>query len=193
MKKNAQAAQVGKQVPTIKPFRFIIYLLLAAALVALDQLSKNWVLGNPVLMAPGGEIQVIPNFFSLRYTFNTGAAFSFLAQQAWGISVLTLISAVAAVVFLVLLLVKSGWPPLLPVSLLMILAGTVGNGIDRYTMGGVVDFLDFYYQNWHFPTFNLADSLITVGVVLLLIYLFFREEKDRKRFAREAKNQVRPL
>ncbi len=193
MKKNATGAPQLKKVPPIKLFRFLVYLLIAAALVAADQLTKNWVLGNSTLMTPGGEIVVIPNFFSLRYTFNTGAAFSFLAGQAWGISVLTMISAVAAVLFLVILLLKSGWPTLLPTSLLMILAGTVGNGIDRYAMGGVVDFFDFYYGNWHFPTFNIADSLIVVGVILLLIYLFFFEEKDRKCFEKQAKNAVRPL
>ncbi len=192
MKKNNSRPAHERTEPPMKPFRFIIYIILAGILVAADQLSKAWVLTNETLQNRG-EIPIIPNFFSFRYTFNTGAAFSFLADRPWGIDLLTILSGVAAVVFFIILLRKSGWPPLLPVSLMMVFAGTIGNGIDRFQMGGVVDFLDFYYQSWHFPTFNIADSLIVVGVILLLIYVFFLEDRHRKRYQLQQKLKVRPI
>lgn len=192
MKKNATKQEITSKGPRIAPLRSFIFILLAAGLVALDQLTKTRVLANETLMA-GGEIALIPNLFSLRYTFNTGAAWSILADQTWGIYLLSGISAVASLVFLFLLIKRSGWPVFLPLSLTMVLAGAAGNLIDRFYLGGVVDFFDFFYGDWHFPTFNVADSLITVGVIFLIIYLIFFEEKHRERFLKEQKNKIRPL
>lgn len=82
MKKNATKQEITSKGPRIAPLRSFIFILLAAGLVALDQLTKTRVLANETLMA-GGEIALIPNLFSLRYTFNTGAAWSILADQTY--------------------------------------------------------------------------------------------------------------
>lgn len=192
MKKTVVKSDLSDKGPKIAPLRAFLYLVFTAALIALDRLTKYWVLGHETLRS-GESVEIIPGFFSFTYTFNTGAAWSFLAEHAWGIYVLTGISAVAAVVFLIFLIRRSGWPFLLPFSLSLVLAGTVGNLIDRVFLQGVVDFLDFYVGNRHFPTFNIADSCIVTGIILLAIVLIFLEPKYRARFAAEQKHKVRPI
>lgn len=192
MKKTVVKEEKTLKGPRIAPLRAIMFLVFAAALVAGDQLAKSWVLSNETLRN-GGTIPLIPGLFDLAYTFNTGAAWSILAEHSWGIYVLTGISAAAALLFFVFLIKRSGWPFAMPFSLTLVFAGTVGNLIDRVYLQGVVDFFDFHYGDWHFPTFNIADSLIVVGIILLLIYLLFFEVKFRERFEQEQKIKVRPL
>lgn len=141
------------------------WLWLVPPLVLLDQLTKWW--AEAVLV--DGPIAVMPGLnFSLAY--NPGAAFSFLAdaggwQRGFFIVVTILISA-----FLLYWLSKGeARRPMLGCSLALVLSGAVGNFIDRLMRGPVVDFIDVYYQSWHWPTFNVADSAITIGVVLLIV------------------------
>lgn len=141
------------------------WLWLVPPLVLLDQLSKWW--AESVLV--DGPIAVMPGL-NLSLAYNPGAAFSFLAdaggwQRGFFIVVTILISA-----FLLYWLSKDeARRPLLGCSLALVLSGAVGNFIDRLMRGPVVDFIDVYYQSWHWPTFNVADSAITIGVVLLII------------------------
>ncbi len=192
MKKTVIKTETEVKGPAIRPLRAFLFIVFAAALVALDRMSKYWVLAHDGLRS-GESIEIIPGFFNLSYTFNTGAAWSLLADKSWGIYVLTAISAVAAIAFLILLIRRSGWPFIIPFTISLILAGTVGNLIDRLFLHGVVDFLDFYYGSRHFPTFNLADSLIVVGIILLLLLMIFYEPKFKERYAVEQKHKVRPI
>lgn len=150
---------------------------LAAALttllaVGLDQLTKYLV----VLKIPfHGEIPVIPHFFNLVFIRNKGAAFGFLSGSQHGFApTLFLVLTVLATGFVVYLLyrnIRESWSITLSISL--ILGGAVGNLIDRVRSGSVVDFLDLYVKTAHWPSFNLADSFITVGGILLLAKLLF--------------------
>ena len=138
----------------------------------LDQLTKYLVVqGIPY----HGEIKVIPGFFSLVHIRNKGAAFGFLSGSQHGFApTLFLILTVAATLFVVYLLhrhIRGSW--LITVSISLILGGAVGNLIDRIRFGSVVDFLDVYIKSAHWPSFNMADSLITVGGILLLAKLLF--------------------
>jgi signal peptidase II len=115
------------------------------------------------------SIPVIP-YFNLTYVHNTGAAFSFLSQaggwQRWFFAGLALTVSVVITIWLARL---KKHETLLAVALSLVLGGAVGNLIDRLLYGYVIDFLDVYYQDWHWPAFNIADSAITLGVALMLI------------------------
>jgi len=151
------------------------WLLLAAAVVALDLATKAWV---ATIFREGQELPVT-GFFSLVLAYNTGAAFSFLAGaagwQRWFFAGI----AVVASAFLVWML-RRGGSRLLCSGLALILGGALGNLWDRVTLGRVTDFLLFHYAGWSWPAFNVADSAITVGAAFLIIDSF-RERPGQSR------------
>lgn len=140
------------------------WLILAAAVGVLDQVTKQWVLEN----LHHGQVIPITGFFDLVLVLNTGAAFSFLAEhggwQRWFFTVL----AVAVSGWLLTLMHHHRHERLLPAAFALIIGGALGNVYDRIVHGAVVDFLHFHYAGWSWPAFNLADSAITVGVVMML-------------------------
>jgi signal peptidase II len=145
----------------------------AAGLVAaLDQLTKWVVLER---FAPGERLAVT-DFFNLVLVFNRGAAFNFLASAEGWQTPLFIAVALAAAVIVSVLLWRSRGPRLYEAGLALILAGAVGNVIDRMRLGQVVDFLDFHAFGWHWPAFNVADSAITVGAALLIAESFLHRE-----------------
>lgn len=153
------------------------WLALAAGVVALDQLTKWWVSTS---LAVYESIPILP-FFNLVHVHNTGAAFSFLAQaggwQRWLFTGLALLISVVIVAWLIRL---SPRQRLQALGLALILGGALGNAWDRLTLGYVVDFLDVYYQTWHWPAFNVADSAITVGVATLIVEaIWFADRPDQ--------------
>ncbi|TXG97212.1 MAG: lipoprotein signal peptidase [Nevskiaceae bacterium] len=144
------------------------WLILSAVVIALDLYSKHLVQQAFVY----GEHLPVTGFFDLVRYHNTGAAFSFLAdaggwQHGFFMAVSTLASAV-----MVYLLVKHPQKKLFCFGLALVLGGALGNLYDRLTLGYVVDFLLFYYQQWAWPAFNVADSAICVGVGLLMLDSF---------------------
>lgn len=141
------------------------WLLVATVVVALDQLSKYAIVQQ--LQLHDGH--VLTSFFNIVRAHNSGAAFSFLAGaggwQRWFFTVL----AAAASVFIVVMLRRHGRERLLSLALSLIMGGAIGNGIDRLVHGYVVDFLQFHWSGRAFPSFNLADSAITLGAALLIV------------------------
>lgn len=138
--------------------------------ILIDQLTKYWALAALTLYRPQ---EVLPVFnFTLAY--NRGAAFSFLAGaggwQRWFLAALAI---VASVIILVWLLKLKPAEKLQAAGLALVLGGAVGNLIDRIQYGYVVDFLDFHWHLHHFPAFNIADSAITLGAILLAVDLLF--------------------
>jgi len=147
---------------------------IAAALIVLDQLVKWLVLGY---FAARGPVQPVTGFFNLVLACNKGAAFSFLADApGWQTPLFSAFAIVAAVVVGVLI-VKNPGKRLFCAGLALVLGGALGNLIDRLRIGCVVDFLDFHAAGWHWPAFNVADSAITVGAVLLILDSFVSREK----------------
>lgn len=144
--------------------RTIGWLFLSAAIVALDQITKFMVVRGLV----AGQPVEITSFFNLVLVYNPGAAFSFLADGAGWQRGLFLVIAIVASVWIVYLLRKYPHQHLFALALALILAGAVGNLIDRITVGSVIDFLDFHAFGYHWPAFNAADSAITCGAVLLV-------------------------
>jgi signal peptidase II len=145
------------------------WLWLSFLALILDQWSKQIVDGSMQLFQ---SIPIMP-YFNLTYVHNTGAAFSFLSQaggwQRWFFAGLALTVSVIITVWLARL---KKHETLLAVALSLVLGGAVGNLVDRLLYGYVIDFLDVYYQNWHWPAFNIADSAITLGVALMLAESF---------------------
>lgn len=144
--------------------RFVHWLALAGAIIGADFATKAWVLAAFHLH----ESVAVTPFFNLVLVMNPGASFSFLADaggwQRWFFIVLAL--AISA--WLVVMIRRHAAERLMPTALALVLGGALGNVIDRVRFGAVVDFLDFHVAGWHWPAFNVADSAITVGVVLLL-------------------------
>ena len=141
------------------------WLLLAAVLVVLDQLVKNWVQQSIPLY---GVKPFLPGLVELTYVQNTGAAFSLFREHTW---ILTLISAVASLVILVLLLRRALSGRMGQLALALVLGGAVGNLIDRVLHGFVVDMFSLRFMD--FAVFNVADIAITGGGFLLCMYVLF--------------------
>lgn len=148
------------------------WLLLAAALVVLDQLVKGWI---QQVIPLYGTRSLLPGLLELTYVQNTGAAFSIFREHTW---ILALISALASLAMLVLLLRRT-LPDLLgQLSLSLVLGGAVGNLIDRCLHGFVVDMFNLQFMS--FAVFNVADIAISVGGVLLCIYVLFFWRKSEE-------------
>ena len=139
------------------------WLALAALIVVADQVTKY----AAVKHLAAGPIEVT-SFFNLVLAYNSGAAFSFLADAAGWQRGLFIGIALVAVAWIVYLLRKYPHQRLFALALSLVLAGAIGNVIDRIAFGAVVDFLDFHALGYHWPAFNVADSAITCGAVLLV-------------------------
>jgi len=153
----------------MRNFSMLKWLGLSLFAILLDQGTKLAIDSSMKLYQ---SIPVLP-FFKLTYVHNTGAAFSFLSEaggwQRWFFAGLAL--AISCVIAVWLARLKQH-ETLLAVALALVLGGAIGNLIDRLAYGYVIDFLDVYYQTWHWPAFNIADSAITLGVVLMLLESF---------------------
>lgn len=145
------------------------WLWLSVLVFGVDQLAKWWVINEFSLYE---QLHIFP-FFSLTLTYNPGAAFSFLGDasgwQRWFLSSVAIVVSIVLVGWLKQLRSDESWQAC---ALALILGGAVGNLLDRVLNGYVIDFLLFYYENWYFPAFNLADSAITVGAIMLILDMF---------------------
>jgi signal peptidase II len=151
----------------------LIHLLLAVLVIVLDRWSKRLVASRIALYS---HIQIIPGFFRLTHTENTGAAFSLFADSPahWKTTMLIGFSVVAMIVVCGLLWKQQKAFTTTGIALSLILGGAAGNLWDRVASGRVVDFLLFYVKHYQWPVFNLADSSIVVGAALLVIEILFQ-------------------
>lgn len=152
--------------------------VLAALIVAVDQWTK--VLAESHLLF--GVPQEVFSWFNLALAYNEGAAFSFMADmggaQRW---ILFGVSALASIALIIWMLRIKAADRMYLLPLGSILGGAIGNGIDRYQTGRVVDFIQWHYGGYYFPTFNIADIAITCGAAVLLIMSFwFDDSTDEK-------------
>ena len=145
------------------------WLWLSLFVLAADQISKQLAESAIRLYE---RVALLPHL-NLTLTYNRGAAFSFLSDQGgwqrWFFSVLAMVVTLVLIVWLRQLDRANRWTA---ISLSLIIGGAVGNLIDRLLFGHVIDFIDLYYGQWHWPAFNVADSAITVGVVMMLLDAF---------------------
>ncbi|MDD2176990.1 signal peptidase II [Acidovorax sp. D2M1] len=151
------------------------WLAWAVFLLGADQITKTLILNHYQL----GDSTFITSFFNIVRAHNTGAAFSFLSDAGgWQRWLFTGIGVVATI-FIVWQLRAHPGQKLFSFALSSILGGAVGNVVDRLMHGYVVDFLQFHYAGWYFPSFNLADSAITVGAACLILDELLRVRRER--------------
>jgi signal peptidase II len=151
------------------------YLWISALVLVFDQISKY--IAN-TSMSLYQTIEVMP-YFNFTLAYNYGAAFSFLADAGgWQRWFFTGLAAIFSVVIFVWITRLKSSAKLEAISLSLILGGAVGNLIDRLIFGYVIDFLDVYYQSYHWPAFNIADSAICIGAVLLILDSFKKKDES---------------
>ena len=165
----------------------LAYLVIAGGVFLIDQTTKAWAVRNLRL----GDREIIPGFLNLAYAQNTGVAFSMLDDHGdpgrWGLSVVAFVAA-ALVLYFFWRTPRTDDRMLGALSLL--LAGIVGNVVDRLRLGFVVDFVDVQFGSWHYPTFNVADAAICLGAGLLIIDMFL-SKRDQNTEAGSQKEKAR--
>ncbi|GAB4222155.1 MAG: signal peptidase II [Francisella sp.] len=153
------------------------YFILSVLIVFADLYTKN--LANSYLEF--AQPVKVTNFFNLTLLYNHGAAFSILSndQTSWQMIMFSIISFVAAIVLIFLIIKQPADDKINLFSFALVLGGDLGNFYDRAFRGYVVDFLDFHVGNYHWPAFNIADSAITCGIVILIIFSFFNKKSKK--------------
>ena len=161
--------------PNASRFGRLSWLWLSLLVFVIDQASKFWFDNN---LSMYQQIVIIPDYFNWTLMYNTGAAFSFLADaagwQRWFFAAIAVAVSAVLVVWLKRLKPTETW---LAVALALVLGGALGNLVDRVLFGHVVDFILVHWQHrWYFPAFNVADMAITGGAILLALAMFKREK-----------------
>ena len=153
------------------------YFIIALVILVLDQLTKKIIL----VTIPYREAVEIFFWLDLVHIYNRGAAFSLFASAEWS-NIFLLTVGILAIVFLSFWLFRSGhreiWLDRLAIA--FILGGAGGNTADRLQFGYVVDFISVHYKDWYYPSFNIADSAITLGVALILLAFLYKKRQDQK-------------
>lgn len=150
---------------------------MSAGVFLVDQMTKAWAIRR---LRFGGDRQIIQNFLNFAYAENPGVAFSQLDNHGdagrWGLSV---VAGIAAILVLYYFWRVPRTNDRLLGALALLLAGILGNLTDRARLGFVIDFIDVQFGSWHYPTFNVADSSICIGALLLMIDLFFNKKNQQ--------------
>ncbi len=156
--------------------RYVLLLLISGGVVAVDQFTKLQIMQT---MRLHESIPIIPNLFSLTYIRNPGAAFGLLAGSSNAFRLvffgLTSVFALTLLGTIFFRLPDGDW--LGQLSIAGILGGAIGNLVDRLRFGEVIDFLDFYIEQYHWPAFNVADAAISVGVAFLIVHFAFEKKE----------------
>ncbi len=151
------------------------WLWLSVVIITFDQISKQLASASLNLHDP---VNILP-FFNFTLMHNQGAAFSFLSQaggwQRWFFTIIALVVTVVIVNWIRRLSPTETW---MAIALSLIAGGALGNVWDRIQLGYVVDFIDVYYDTWHWPAFNIADSAITIGALMLIVEAFRGSRKS---------------
>lgn len=151
----------------------MIWIIILLGLAA-DFWTKRWALSY---LRPGRVVDLIPGYLDLDYLENRGAAFGILQGQT---RLLGVLSALVALGILIYLMRSRNLHLLMKAALALIVTGALGNVIDRFRYGFVVDFIHFHLNDaWHFPTFNVADVCVSVGAGLMILYILFFDEESK--------------
>lgn len=154
------------QLPMTKP---LVWLFLSLVIIVIDQITKFWAEAN---LSDGSTVDILP-FLDFGLAYNTGAAFSFLANAGGWQKFFFSGVAIAVSVYLTYAISQAKLSEKqLVIAYALVIGGALGNLIDRLRIEKVVDFIHVFYQNYHFPYFNIADMAITVGAILLLLEAF---------------------
>lgn len=165
--------------------KFLSLFLLSNVLIILDQFSKRWI---QAYIPENHSLPIIDGFFSLTHIRNPGVAFGIFASSTSNVKIpLFIIFSIIAIGAILVFFYQTPRDHRMTLTgLILLFSGAIGNLIDRIMYQEVVDFLDFYFGDLHFPAFNIADSCITIGVGLLFIDLFQRD-RDLRRMQAESR------
>lgn len=163
--------------------RHLLSLGVFVVLILADQFSKLYIVNTIPL---GVRKTVIPGLINFTYTLNPGGAFSIFAEHP---NLFLIVSSIA-IIILIIVYFKMTRNTATSLFAVTILSGAIGNMIDRFRLGQVVDFLDFYAGSWHWYIFNIADAAITVGAIGLFVVTFIFEVKESRKKAKESENNV---
>jgi signal peptidase II len=154
------------------------HILIATLVVVLDRLTK-WIIAQNIM--PNDSVDVIPGIFRLTHVQNQGAAFGLFSDSPseWKVAMLILFSVAALAVVSALLWKNGNAMNTTAIALSLVFGGALGNLWDRVASGRVIDFLDFYIGRHHWPAFNIADSAIVVGALLLLSEIFLAPQEEK--------------
>lgn len=154
------------------------HILIASLVVVLDRLTK-WIIAQNIM--PNDSVDVIPGIFRLTHVQNQGAAFGLFSDSPseWKVAMLILFSVAALAVVSALLWKNGNAMNTTAIALSLVFGGALGNLWDRVASGRVIDFLDFYIGRHHWPAFNIADSAIVVGALLLLSEIFLAPQEEK--------------
>lgn len=155
----------------------MIWLVLSIVMILLDQWTKQIATSS---LQYGESVPFIAGFWDWTLAHNTGAAFSFLANSGeWAHWFFVVMKITVSLVLIVLLfkMPRNHWRDALPFAL--IIAGALGNLIDRFRFGYVVDFIEWYYKSYSWPVFNIADSCIVLGAALLILFSFGKKDETK--------------
>lgn len=151
--------------------KIAIFFVIALIGVVIDQVTKWWFHTNLEPYSAG--ITVIPDFLSWRLAYNTGAAFSFLADHSgWQQYFFIIVAVIAAIVLAVLIIRRKSHERILPYGLALIMSGAIGNVIDRIRIEKVIDFISVNFGSYYFPIFNVADICVSMGAGLVILSSF---------------------
>lgn len=156
--------------------RHFLFTIIAALVLIADQATKVYIDST---MRLHDTITVIPNFFNITYIRNRGAAFGILAQSSWRLPFFILVSLVALIVIIIAYRKLRNDQRIAIVSMSLIFSGALGNLIDRIRLGEVIDFIYVHWYEHYWPAFNIADSAICVGVVLLAVDMLLEEKRQK--------------
>jgi signal peptidase II len=159
--------------------QYALTCMILCPVLLVDQLTK-WCVDS--VMSPGDSLRVIEGLFNITYVRNPGAAFGFLSTTSPEFRYIFFLAVTGIAISLILYFIVTSEKEhaLLVTSLSLILSGAIGNGIDRIRFGEVIDFLDMYVGAYHWPAFNVADSAISIGAILLVFDMLQTRQNKRK-------------
>lgn len=174
MERSTMRKDCGGELKSVAFCCRCIFLVVAVIIMMLDQITKYAARDNLEF----GQSQYVMRFWNWSLNYNQGAAFSFLANEANWSKIVFAVVAIVVAVGLIYYILNRCYTFMAGLALSFILGGAVGNLIDRIIFGKVTDFIDWHYGIHHWPTFNVADSFITVGVTLLIIGSIFGDKTE---------------
>lgn len=166
---------------------YIFPVLCVGLIILIDQLTKLYFKNNYFV---GQKTEIIPGFFDFKYVQNTGSAFSLLADKSWGQLFFKIITPIALLVMCVFYYFNRKGGAFFKYGMAFIIGGTIGNFIDRIAYSFVVDFLSFTFGTYKFAVFNIADSFLCVGIVMIFIHLLFLDKDALFRKKKKNSNEI---
>lgn len=159
-------------------FKYIVAVIIIPCVFIIDQITKRWAVSSLRGQAP---VEVIKGFFDFRYVENPGAAWGIFGSIDDSIrKPFFIIVSVIAILFIIYFFIKiKKEQRVLSIAISLILGGAFGNFYDRVANSYVVDFIHWFYKDYHWPTFNIADSAISCGVILMIIHMLFLEKEEK--------------